>query len=65
MDEREFNAIENLVEIQYQLLNSKYSLKHHLETIKKLPKESRLHCCEKLYQEWRISEEQYNSLMQE
>ena len=57
--------LEVFAEIQYKILKSGYSLENHLETIKELPKESRLKHYERLFQEKWINEEQYKKFMQE
>ena len=63
--EEEFNSEETFAKIQHKILDSGYSLENHLETIKKLPEESRLKHYKELFKEGRISEEQYNNLIQE
>lgn len=57
--------LEIWAEIQYKILKSGYSLESHLETIKKLPKESRLKNYERLFQEKLINEKQYKKFMKE
>jgi len=57
--------LEVFAEIQYKILKSGYSLESHLETIKELPKESRLKNYERLFQEKWINKEQYKKFIQE
>ena len=57
--------LEVFAEIQYKILKSGYSLESHLETIKELPRESRLKNYERLFQEKWINEEQYKKFIQE
>jgi hypothetical protein len=57
--------LEIFAEIQYKILKSEYPLEAHLETIKELPKESRLRCYERLFKEKWINEEQYNNFILE
>jgi hypothetical protein len=57
--------LELLAEIQHKILKSGYSLEGHLETIKELPRESRLRHYERLFKEKWINEEKYNLIMQE
>jgi len=57
--------LEVFAEIQYKILKSGYSLENHLETIKELPKESRLRNYERLFQEKWINEKLYKKFIQE
>lgn len=57
--------LETFAEIQHRILKSGYSLESHLETIKELPKESRLRHYERLFQEKWINEEQYKKFILE
>jgi len=57
--------LEVFAEIQYKILKSGYSLENHLETIKELPKESRLRNYERLFQEKWINEKQYKKFIRE
>lgn len=63
--EEEFNSEETFAKIQSKILDDGYSLEHHLKTVKELPKESRLKHYKELFKEGRISEEQYNTFIQE
>lgn len=61
----DYNVEEQLVKIQFKLLRKGFGLEHHLETVKKLPTESKLRHYEKLFQERRINEKRYGELIKE
>ena len=56
--------LEVFVKIQHNILKSGYSLEHHLETLKELPKNNMLRYYETLFHEGTINEEQYNFFVQ-
>jgi len=63
--EEEYNVEEELAKVQHKLLNHGFSLEHHLETVKKLPRENKLKYYEELFQERKINEKQYEGLIKE